>query len=125
MRAAHFSVTENGFACKDESSLTVAEAIHDNDRVEYYRGYTQALLEAINLDGVDIRSYFAWSLLDNFEWADGYTTRFGVTHINYDTQERAPKDSSRFLKEVSFALEISEFRQSLNNFKWFEGHKAK
>ncbi|KAG5716218.1 Beta-glucosidase 1A [Termitomyces sp. T112] len=100
-------VTENGFTCKEENSLSVAEAVHDTDRVEYYRGYTQALLEAVNLDGVDVKSYFAWSLLDNFEWADGYTTRFGVTHIDYDTQERTPKDSSRFLKE------------------WFENHKAK
>ncbi|KAG6813052.1 hypothetical protein H0H92_014324 [Tricholoma furcatifolium] len=104
---AHLSVTENGFTCKDENSRTVAEAVHDTDRVEYYRGYTQALLEAVNLDHVDVRSYFAWSLLDNFEWAEGYTVRFGVTHVNYETQERTPKDSSQLLK------------------KWFEDHRTK
>ncbi|KAG6907817.1 hypothetical protein DXG01_007299 [Tephrocybe rancida] len=120
------SVTENGFTCKDENTRTAAEAVNDVDRVEYYRDYTKALLEAVNVDGVDIKSYFAWSmylnartaggcgangfsyfkgLLDNFEWADGYTTRFGVTHVNYGTQERIPKASSQFLRE------------------WFEGHR--
>ncbi|GLB39191.1 putative glycosyl hydrolase 1 family protein [Lyophyllum shimeji] len=99
-------VTENGFAVKDENKLSIPEAINDVDRVDYYRGYTQALLEAINVDGVDVKSYFAWSLLDNFEWADGYGVRFGVTYVDYDTQERFPKKSSRFLKE------------------WYEEHKA-
>lgn len=54
-------MTENGFAVKGENTLTAEEAIHDKDRVEYFRDYTQALLEAVNLDGVDVRSYFAWS----------------------------------------------------------------
>ncbi|KAG6809094.1 hypothetical protein H0H93_016116, partial [Arthromyces matolae] len=53
-------ITENGFTCMDEGKRTAEEAVNDNDRVEYYRGYTQAVLEAVNLDGVDIRSYFAW-----------------------------------------------------------------
>ncbi|KAH6900940.1 beta-glucosidase [Coprinopsis sp. MPI-PUGE-AT-0042] len=98
-------VTENGFPAKGETDKPVEEAIHDEDRVRYYSGYTQAMLEAINLDGVDVRSYFAWSLLDNFEWADGYRTRFGVTYVDYKTFERTPKDSARFLK------------------KWYEEHK--
>ncbi|KAG6907815.1 hypothetical protein DXG01_007297 [Tephrocybe rancida] len=101
------NVTENGFPCKDKDTHAAAEAVNDADRVEYYRDYTKALLEAVNVDGVDVRSYFAWSLLDNFEWAEGYTVRFGVTHVNYETQERTPKASSRFLEE------------------WFEGHKLK
>ncbi|KAG6840145.1 Beta-glucosidase 1A [Blastosporella zonata] len=54
-------VTENGFTCKDENILPAAEAVRDTDRIEYYRGYTEALLEAITVDGVDVRSYFAWS----------------------------------------------------------------
>ncbi|PPQ84247.1 hypothetical protein CVT26_012355 [Gymnopilus dilepis] len=58
------------------------------------------MLQAIHLDGVQVKSYFAWSLLDNFEWADGYTTRFGVTYVDYETQQRYPKDSARFLKET-------------------------
>ncbi|KAF9459727.1 beta-glucosidase 1A [Collybia nuda] len=91
-------VTENGFPVKGENDLKPAEAVHDTDRIEYFRGYTGAVLDAIHVDGVDIKSYFAWSLLDNFEWADGYRTRFGVTFVNYETQERFPKDSAIFLK---------------------------
>ncbi|KAJ2930983.1 hypothetical protein H1R20_g6108, partial [Candolleomyces eurysporus] len=100
-------VTENGFPVKNENSIQpIEEAVHDTDRIEYFRGYTNALLEAVNKDGVDVRSYFAWSLLDNFEWADGYQTRFGVTYVDYKTMKRYPKDSVWFLKE------------------WFGKHKA-
>ncbi|KAG9019152.1 Beta-glucosidase 1B [Tulasnella sp. 427] len=89
-------VTENGFACKGENDLTPEEVVNDTDRVNYFKGNLQALLDAVS-DGVDIRSYFAWSLLDNFEWADGYGTRFGVTYVNYKTQERIPKKSSIYV----------------------------
>ncbi|KIY67180.1 glycoside hydrolase family 1 protein [Cylindrobasidium torrendii FP15055 ss-10] len=93
-------VTENGFAVKDENDMPVDQLLADKDRVRYYEGTTRALLAAINEDGVDVRSYFPWSFLDNFEWADGYTTRFGVTYVNYETQERIPKDSGKFLVKV-------------------------
>ncbi|KAF6746126.1 beta-glucosidase [Ephemerocybe angulata] len=92
-------VTENGFPAPNENDLPLAEAIHDSTRVAYFRGYTDALLKAVEEDGVAVGSYFAWSLLDNFEWADGYLTRFGVTYVDYDTQKRYPKDSAWFLKE--------------------------
>lgn len=62
------SVTENGFAVKDEDKMPVEEALQDHDRVQYYRGVTESLIKAVNDDGVDVRAYFAWSLLDNFEW---------------------------------------------------------
>ncbi|KAJ7157223.1 beta-glucosidase 1B [Mycena filopes] len=91
------NVTENGFAVKNESALPKEVAVKDTDRVNYYRGVTASLQSAINEDGVDVRGYLAWSLLDNFEWADGYTTRFGVTYVDYKTQERLPKDSAKFL----------------------------
>ncbi|KAJ7605036.1 glycoside hydrolase family 1 protein [Mycena polygramma] len=90
-------VTENGFAVKNESDMPKEVAVKDTDRVNYYRGVTASLQAAIQEDGVDVRCYFAWSLLDNFEWADGYITRFGVTYVDYDTQERIPKDSANFL----------------------------
>ncbi|OCH90163.1 beta-glucosidase 1B [Obba rivulosa] len=90
-------VTENGFAVKDESNMSISEALADEDRVQYFRGATASLLSAVVDDGVDIRAYFAWSLLDNFEWADGYTTRFGVTYVDYDSQKRLPKDSAKFV----------------------------
>jgi beta-glucosidase len=98
-------VTENGFPVAGESQLPIEEAVHDVDRINYFKGYTQSLLEAINLDGVDVRSYFAWTLMDNFEWAEGYGCRFGVTYVDYNTQKRYPKDSAMFLK------------------KWYEGFK--
>ncbi|PPQ87691.1 hypothetical protein CVT25_011458 [Psilocybe cyanescens] len=94
------SVTENGFSAKSDVELSLPEVLHDTDRVEYFRGYTNALLEAVVEDGVLVKGYLAWSLLDNFEWADGYTSRFGVTYVDYDTQKRYPKDSSQFLKSV-------------------------
>ncbi|KAJ7082523.1 beta-glucosidase 1B [Mycena crocata] len=90
-------VTENGFAVMNESEMPKDVAVKDTDRVNYYRGVTASLQSAINDDEVDVRGYLAWSLLDNFEWADGYTTRFGVTYVDYDTQERIPKDSAKFL----------------------------
>ncbi|KAJ7201187.1 glycoside hydrolase family 1 protein [Mycena haematopus] len=90
-------VTENGFAVKNESDKPKEVAVKDTDRVNYYRGITANLQAAIHEDGVDVRAYLAWSLLDNFEWADGYTTRFGVTYVDYNTQERLPKDSAKFI----------------------------
>ncbi|KAF9523273.1 glycoside hydrolase family 1 protein [Crepidotus variabilis] len=99
-------ITENGFAAKSDLTNPIPEVTHDPDRVEYYRTYTEAMLQAIHEDGVEVKSYFAWSLLDNFEWADGYTTRFGVTYVDYKTQKRYPKDSAWFLK------------------KWFEDHQT-
>ncbi|KAJ2915709.1 hypothetical protein MD484_g4709, partial [Candolleomyces efflorescens] len=93
-------VTENGFSVKNESDMNADEAVKDFDRVHYFQGTTKALLDAVNVDGVDIRAYFPWSFLDNLEWADGYTTRFGVTYVDYETQQRLPKDSARFLIKV-------------------------
>ncbi|TFK22418.1 beta-glucosidase [Coprinopsis marcescibilis] len=107
-------VTENGFAVKNESYLPVEEAVKDHDRVHYFQGTTKALLQAINIDGVQIKSYFPWSLLDNFEWADGYTTRFGVTYVDYDTQKRYPKDSAKFLTKF---LTEHEYQEPAANVK--------
>ncbi|KAG9015821.1 Beta-glucosidase 1B [Tulasnella sp. JGI-2019a] len=89
-------VTENGFAVAKENDLPTEQAIHDTDRLNYFANNLQALLEAVD-EGVVVKSYFAWSLLDNFEWADGYVTRFGVVHVDYATQKRTPKDSAKFL----------------------------
>lgn len=73
-------MTENGFAVKGEDSLPIEEAIKDHDRVEYFRGATDSLFKAIFEDGVDIRSYFPWSFLDNFEWYVGIYTRPTCAH---------------------------------------------
>lgn len=90
-------VTENGFAVKDENSKPIEEALQDNDRVNYFKGATASLKAAVLEDGVDVKAYFPWSFLDNFEWADGYITRFGITYVDYETQQRYPKESAKFL----------------------------
>ena len=90
-------ITENGSAWADE----VAEdgQVHDPERVDYLLTHLQAATDAIE-QGVDLRGYFAWSLLDNFEWAFGYSQRFGIVHVDYATQQRTPKDSARVYAEV-------------------------
>ncbi|GAA5210861.1 glycoside hydrolase family 1 protein [Microbacterium kyungheense] len=87
-------VTENGAAYDDELVVDGGEKrVHDADRVEFLRGHLGAILDAADA-GVDVRGYFYWSLLDNFEWAWGYEKRFGIVRVDYDTQERTPKDSA-------------------------------
>ena len=85
-------ITENGSAWPDEVSAD--GRVHDPDRIEYLHGHLGAVADAIE-DGADIRGYFAWSLLDNFEWASGYGKRFGIVHVDYDSQQRIVKDSGR------------------------------
>lgn len=84
-------VTENGAAYDD----VVADdgAIHDVDRVDFLTAHLGAILDAVDA-GVDVNGYFYWSLMDNFEWAEGYDKRFGLVRVDYDTQERTPKDSA-------------------------------
>jgi beta-glucosidase/6-phospho-beta-glucosidase/beta-galactosidase len=74
--------------------MPIAQAVHDDFRVDMYRNYISNLIDAATLDGVKVNSYFAWSLVDNFEWADGYNTRFGLTFVDYkNNQKRYIKDS--------------------------------
>ena len=90
-------ITENGAAFHD----TVDEdgQVHDADRVSYLHGHIDAVGEAIDA-GANVRGYFLWSLLDNFEWSFGYSKRFGIVHIDYDTQVRTLKDSARWYSAV-------------------------
>jgi beta-glucosidase len=90
-------ITENGSAWADEVSAD--GQVHDPERVDYLLTHLQAGVDAIE-QGVDLRGYFAWSLLDNFEWAFGYEQRFGIVHVDYDTQVRTPKDSARAYADV-------------------------
>lgn len=62
------SVTENGFSVKGEGEMPLSEALNDTDRLEYFRTHCEALLTAIHEDGADVRGYFPWSFMDNFEW---------------------------------------------------------
>ena len=90
-------ITENGAAFNEGKSAD--GRIHDARRVEFMRDHLAALEAAIDR-GVDVRGYFTWSLMDNFEWGEGFSQRFGITHIDYATQERTPKDSARWYAEV-------------------------
>ena len=90
-------VTENGLSCHDWVSLD--GAVHDPQRIDFLTRYLRELRRAI-ADGVDIRGYFHWSLLDNFEWAEGYKHRFGLIHVDYETQKRTMKDSCAWYREV-------------------------
>ncbi|MGH2515316.1 MAG: family 1 glycosylhydrolase, partial [Ktedonobacterales bacterium] len=91
-------ITENGAAFPDAPTET--GAVHDPRRVSYLREHFQQARRAL-ADGVPLAGYFVWSLLDNFEWAYGYTKRFGVVYTDYPTQRRLLKDSGHFLGRVA------------------------
>ena len=86
-------ITENGMSCLDWVALD--GAVHDPQRIDFTRRYLRELRRAIE-DGIDVRGYFHWSLMDNFEWADGYRQRFGLVHVDYQTQKRTIKDSGHW-----------------------------
>ena len=91
-------ITENGAAFFDPPTADGGR-VQDPLRVAYLRDHLRALHAAL-ARGVDLRGYFAWSLLDNYEWSHGYSKRFGLVHVDFATQRRTPKDSARFLAEV-------------------------
>jgi beta-glucosidase len=90
-------ITENGAAFED----MVADdgTIHDSDRIDYLRDHFTAVHEAI-AQGVDVRGYYVWSLMDNFEWAWGLSKRFGIVHVDYATGQRRLKDSALWYRDV-------------------------
>jgi beta-glucosidase len=90
-------ITENGCSAADTPDRD--GNIDDTDRIMFLRNYLTQLQRATS-DGVPVRGYFLWSLMDNFEWADGYGTRFGLHYVDYATQRRTPKLSAAFYKEV-------------------------
>jgi beta-glucosidase len=89
-------VTENG-ACYDDE-LPATGFVLDNDRIAYLRDHLAAARHALAA-GVRLRGYFVWSLLDNFEWAEGYSRRFGVVYVDFKTLKRTPKASYHWLAE--------------------------
>jgi beta-glucosidase len=90
-------ITENG--CSSSDVPAADGLVYDTDRVMYLRNYLTHLQRATS-EGVPVHGYFLWSLTDNFEWADGYTNRFGLHYVDYETQKRTPKLSARFYREV-------------------------
>lgn len=90
-------VTENG--CAYNIGPDADGVIADTERIAFYEGHLAAVAEAIEA-GVDVRGYFAWSLLDNFEWAEGYTKRFGLVHVDFETLARTPKQSYAWFADL-------------------------
>ena len=89
-------VTENGMDVVKENDKPLADALKDADRVQFFSDYLTELGNAIDL-GAPVKAYFLWSLLDNFEWADGYSKRFGIHYVDYkNNQTRYAKDSSKW-----------------------------
>jgi beta-glucosidase len=90
-------ITENGAAFNDYADPE--GGVDDLERVDYLADHFGAALAAIE-SGVDLRGYFVWSLMDNFEWADGYSRRFGLVFVDFATQARIPKASARWYQEL-------------------------
>ncbi|GAB4010918.1 GH1 family beta-glucosidase [Nocardioides ultimimeridianus] len=91
------AITENGIACADV--VGPDGVVHDADRIDYVDAHLAAVHAAI-AQGADVRGYFLWTFLDNFEWAWGYDKRFGIIHVDHDTLDRTPKDSARWYAET-------------------------
>jgi beta-glucosidase len=92
------AVTENGAAFPDE--VDAEGRVHDRDRIEYLRAHLAAVRDAMAA-GADVRGYFVWSLMDNFEWAYGYDRRFGIVRVDYQSLERSWKDSAHWYRDLA------------------------
>jgi beta-glucosidase len=103
-------VTENGTANRDV--IGPAGEVADQPRIDFLKAYTDAMFEAIGR-GADVRGYFVWSLLDNFEWGSGYTQRFGITYVDFPTQRRIPKASFHWYAELIEASKHAPARSAL------------
>jgi len=92
-----FYITENGVPYID--AVQANGEIHDLGRREYLRNHLISLHRAVQ-EGFDVRGYFLWSLMDNYEWAEGYAKRFGILHVDYGTLRRTPKLSAHWYSKV-------------------------
>ncbi len=92
----YLMITENGSSYED---VVLNGEINDVERTDYLNRHLESLQKAV-ADGVPVKGYFAWSLLDNFEWAEGYAKRFGIVYVDYQTLKRTPKSSAKRFKEI-------------------------
>ncbi|XP_017237872.1 beta-glucosidase 44-like [Daucus carota subsp. sativus] len=90
-------LAENGM--DDPGNLTLSKALNDTSRIEYYKAYLKELKKTVD-EGANVQGYFAWSLLDNFEWRLGYTSRFGIVYVNFKTLKRTPKSSAYWFQNM-------------------------
>ena len=104
-RPPRIYVTENGAAFPDLPDA--GGRIRDVRRRDFLAGHLRAVHQAI-AEGVPVRGYYHWSLLDNFEWAHGYTKRFGLVHVDRETQRRIPKDSAQYYRAAAVANAIPD-----------------
>jgi beta-glucosidase len=105
-------ITENGLSCHDW--VSVDGRVHDTARIDFLTRYLREIKHAID-DGVDIQGYFHWSVMDNFEWAEGYKHRFGLVHVDFDTQKRVLKESAYWYRDLirSKGLTLIDAKHSL------------
>lgn len=97
-------ITENGLGYKDvfdEKEKTV----HDDARIDYIKQHLSVIADAI-ADGANVKGYFLWSLMDVFSWSNGYEKRYGLFYVDFETQERFPKKSAYWYKELAESKEI-------------------
>lgn len=102
-------ITENG--CSYPQGPGPDGKVHDPERIEFYNGFVGQMARAID-EGCDVRGYFGWSLIDNFEWAEGYRQRFGIVHVDFETQKRTVKDSGYWWRDLIAKGEI-EYDETL------------
>ena len=97
-RRKEIYITENG--CAADDTLAADGNVYDTDRVMFLQNYLTQLQRA-TADGVPVKGYFQWSLMDNFEWTAGYGNRFGIVYVDFKTQKRTPKMSAAYFREVA------------------------
>ena len=100
-------ITENGAAYLD--TLNEDGQVIDPLRIAYYQGHLKSVSQAIAM-GVPVKGYFAWSFMDNFEWAHGYSKRFGLIYVDFESQERILKSSAKYYRDVIEANQVIEQR---------------
>ena len=97
-------VTENGCVVPTETKLELPARLQDDFRVNFFKSYTNEVLKAIRLDEVEVMGHLAWTLMDNFEWGEGYTTPFGMFYVDHSGNDpelkRVPKESAKFWKRL-------------------------
>ena len=103
-------IFENGCSCPNESQAPLPQVLNDTFRVEYIYNHVLNMLDSIVEDGVNVKGYFSWSLLDNFEWADGFNVRFGLTYVDYaNNLTRYPKESYYLYQSLINYLGFSHY----------------
>lgn len=109
-------VTENGCPVPGESDKPLTEALKDTFKVEFYAQYLNELCKSVGDDGVNVKGYYAWSLLDNFEWLDGYRPRFGIVYVHYGGElERYSKLSALWLSRHFFSQHAGSYEPAVGS----------